>query len=120
MADDSDAALRTRQEAALRRQAARLGLVIRKSRARDDCRMDYGCFRIESKDGLMVAGTYPYPYSLTLQGAAEALEQLMDAPRSWPATSGATSSTATPAPPIPTGGNDMSDPIRVRVFSDYI
>ena len=80
MADDSDAALHRRQEAALRRQAARLGLVIRKSRARDDCRMDYGCFRIESKDGLTVAGTYPYPYSLTLEGAAEALEQLIDAP----------------------------------------
>ena len=49
-------------------------------RARDQCRMDYGCFRIESKDGVPVVGTYPYPYSLTLDAAAEAIEQLLESP----------------------------------------
>lgn len=80
MADESDAALRKQQEAALRRMAASLGLVLRKSRARDTCRMDYGCYRLESKSGKMVAGTYPYPYSLTLEAAAEALDQIMESP----------------------------------------
>ena len=42
--------------------------------------MDYGCFRIESKDGVPLVGTYPYPYSLTLEAAAEALEQLLESP----------------------------------------
>jgi len=42
--------------------------------------MDYGCYRIESKDGIPMVGTYPYPYSLTLDGVAEALEQLEEAP----------------------------------------
>jgi hypothetical protein len=80
MTDDMSAAERKRIEAAMRRAAAAMGLVLRKSRARDECRMDYGCFRIESKNGVPIAGTYPYPYSLTLEGAAEALEQLAETP----------------------------------------
>lgn len=80
MVDDLDRADQKRHEARLRRMAADMGLVLRKSRARDDCRMDYGCFRIENQDGVPLVGTYPYPYSLTLEGAAEALDQLLESP----------------------------------------
>jgi hypothetical protein len=80
MADDANTALDRRREARLRRVAAGMGLVLRKSRARDDCRMDYACFRIESRDGRPVSGTYPYPYSLTLEGAEQALRLLEDSP----------------------------------------
>ena len=80
MADEMNAAEGKRYETRLRRAAAGMGLVLRKSRARDSCRMDYGCFRIESKDGIPMAGTYPYPYSLTLEAAAEALDQLRETP----------------------------------------
>jgi hypothetical protein len=80
LATDGNAAARKRQEARLRRTAASMGLVVRKSRARDDCRMDYGCFRIENKDGAALSGTYPYPYSLTLEAAEEALEMLAESP----------------------------------------
>jgi hypothetical protein len=80
MADDANAAEQRRYETRLRRMAADMGLVLRKSRTRDDCRMDYGCFRIESKNGRTVAGTYPYPYSLTLERVAEALDHLSESP----------------------------------------
>ncbi len=80
MADPANLAEARRYEARLRRAATSMGLALRKSRTRDECRMDYGCFRIESKDGAPVAGTYPYPYSLTLAGVAEALEQLAETP----------------------------------------
>jgi hypothetical protein len=80
MATDANAATRKQQEARLRRMAASVGYVVRKSRARDECRMDYGCFRIESKEGAVLSGAYPYPYSLTLEAAAEALEMLAESP----------------------------------------
>jgi hypothetical protein len=80
MATDFDAAEQKRYEARLRRAAAGMGLVLRKCRARDACRMDYGCFRIENKDGIPLVGTYPYPYSLTLEAAAEAIDQLLESP----------------------------------------
>lgn len=80
MGTEMSAADRKRIEGRLRRAATTLGLVLRKSRARDECRMDYGCYRIESKNGVPLAGTYPYPYSLTLEAAAEALEQLAETP----------------------------------------
>ena len=80
MATDANAAARKRQEARLRRTATSMGLVLRKSRARDDCRMDYGCFRVESRDGLPVSGTYPYPCSLSLEGVEEALDLLRESP----------------------------------------
>jgi hypothetical protein len=48
--------------------------------------MDFGCYRIEGKDGCPVAGTYPYPYSLSLQGVEEALELLRESPPEWART----------------------------------
>jgi hypothetical protein len=80
MANDANTAADRRHEARLRRIAAAMGLVLRKSRARDECRMDYACFRIESKDGRPVAGAYPYPHSLSLDGVEEALELLYESP----------------------------------------
>jgi hypothetical protein len=80
MADDENTAVRKRYEARLRRMAASMGLVLRKSRTRDECRLDYACFRIESRDGRPLSGTYPYPYSLSLDGVEEALELLRDNP----------------------------------------
>ena len=61
MADDPEPAAQKRRETRLRRMRPRMGFVLRKSRARDTCRMDYGCYRIETPDGCPVAGTYPYP-----------------------------------------------------------
>jgi hypothetical protein len=80
MAGQEDRLAERRREARLRRAVRTMGLVLRKSRARDACRMDFGCFRIESQDGCPVAGTYPYPYSLSLQGAEEAVELLRENP----------------------------------------
>jgi hypothetical protein len=80
MIDDVDPAEFKRYENRLRRMAAGLGLVLRKSRTRDDCRMDYGCYRLETKEGRPVAGNYPYPYSLSLARVAEALDDLEDNP----------------------------------------
>jgi hypothetical protein len=81
MADDADTVVTARRdEARLRRAASRMGLVLRKSRARDACRMDFGCYRIESRDGCPVSGSYPYPYSLSLDGVEEALDLLTQSP----------------------------------------
>ena len=80
MANDANTAADKRREAQLRRVAGAMGLVLRKSRARDECRMDFACFRIESKDGHPVAGAYPYPHSLSLDGVQEALELLLESP----------------------------------------
>jgi hypothetical protein len=76
-----------RREARLRRMAAGMGLTLRKSRARDSSRMDFGCYRIENKDGCPVSGTYPYPYSLTLDGLEDALDLLAESPPEWAVTS---------------------------------
>ena len=80
MANDPDTVARRRHEARLRRVASAMGLVLRKSRTRDECRMDFACYRIESGDGRPVSGSYPYPYSLTIEGLEEALELLRDSP----------------------------------------
>jgi hypothetical protein len=80
MTNDADKAAERRQEARLRRLAAAMGLALRKSRARDECRMDFACYRIESKDGRPVSGAYPYPHSLSLEGVEEALELLRESP----------------------------------------
>jgi len=83
MADDANAntAGDKRREAQLRRAAAEMGLALRKSRTRDKDRMDYGCYRIvDRRSGCPVAGTYPYVYSLSLDGVAEALELLLENP----------------------------------------
>jgi hypothetical protein len=81
MTIDTDGVHDRRREARLRRVAAEMGLALRKSRTRDKDRMDYGCYRIvQSSGGCPVAGTYPYPYSLSLDGVEEALEQLFETP----------------------------------------
>jgi hypothetical protein len=91
VASDADTvAAAKRHEARLRRVAAGMGLVLRKSHARDAGRMDFGCYRIESEDGCPVAGTYPYPYSLSLSGVEEALDLLRDSPPEMARTSDGT------------------------------
>jgi hypothetical protein len=80
MTNDANTAAEKRREARLRRTAAAMGLALRKSRARDECRMDFACYRIESREGRPVSGAYPYPYSLSLEGVEEALDLLRDSP----------------------------------------
>lgn len=80
MTNDAKAAAEKRHEARLRRMAAAMGLVLGKSRTRDENRMDFARFRIESKDGRPVSGAYPYPHSLSLEGVEDALELLRDSP----------------------------------------
>ena len=80
MTNDANTTAEKRHEARLRRMAAAMGLVLRKSRTRDECRMDFACFRIESREGRPVSGAYPYPYSLSLEGVEDALELLRDSP----------------------------------------
>jgi hypothetical protein len=87
MAGNAENSAERRREARLRRLAAGMGLALRKSRARDASRMDFGCYRIDSKDGCPVAGTYPYPYSLSLEGVEEALDLLLQSPPEWARTS---------------------------------
>ena len=80
MDDQRDPAAEKRLEGQLRRAAAGMGLALRKSRARDPMRMDYGCYRVESVEGnYIVAGKFPYGYSLTLPQVAEVLEELQAA-----------------------------------------
>ena len=86
MAEHEDIAAGRRREARLRRMAAGMGLALRKSRTRERSRMDFGCYRIEGKDGSPVAGTYPYPYSLGLDGVEEALDLLVQSPPEWART----------------------------------
>jgi hypothetical protein len=96
MDEQRDPAAEKRREAQLRRVATSMGLALRKSRARDPMRMDYGCYRVESiKGDYVVAGKFPYSYSLTLDAVAEVLDEL-DAARSdaelreaWEAVHGA-------------------------------
>ena len=80
MADDAGAGADRQREVRLRRVAAGMGLAVRKSRARDTSRMDFGCYRIEGTGGCPVAGNYPYPFSLSLDGLEEALEHLAENP----------------------------------------
>lgn len=67
MSDNVDTGEIKRREARCRRLAAKMGVAVRKSCTRDADRMDYGCYRIvDPKAGTILAGTYPYSYSLTL------------------------------------------------------
>jgi len=77
MSNETDAAARKKHEARLRRQAAGMGLALSKSRTRDPERMDYGCYRIvDTKTGDVIAGRYPYAYSLDLNACEEALDDI--------------------------------------------
>ena len=76
MVNDSDPAADRRREAGLRRVAAGLGLAVRKSRTRDPDRMDFGCYRVvRAKSGEIVAGKFPYGYSLSLDAVEDVLEE---------------------------------------------
>lgn len=77
MGDDKDTAADKRREARLRRIAAGMGLALRKSRTRDAGRMDYGRYRIvDVKNDCVVAGRFPYGYTLDLDAVDEVLEEL--------------------------------------------
>mgnify|MGYP000979127485 CR=1 FL=1 len=70
-----------KREARLRRLAGGMGLTLRKSRTRDAERMDFGCYRIlEVNSGRVIAGSYPYAYSLSLDGVEEVLAGLQEDP----------------------------------------
>jgi hypothetical protein len=74
---DVDPALRRRYEARLRRWAATMGLAIEKSRARDPLRMDYGRYRVvDPRNDCVVAGRFPFGYTLSLGDVADVLEEL--------------------------------------------
>jgi len=88
-----------RREAQLRRVAARMGLAIRKSRARDPMRMDYGLYRVENIAGdYVVTGKFPYNYSLTLDAVEEVLDELQsvrddaELQKAWEAVHGSSGS----------------------------
>lgn len=77
MSEDAQKAERKKQEAWLRRHAARMGLAVQKSRARDPLRMDYGRYRIlDVETGCMVAGRFPYGYTLALEDIWDVLEEI--------------------------------------------
>ncbi|MCE5254698.1 MAG: hypothetical protein LLG45_10935 [Actinomycetia bacterium] len=78
MDNDTDAAAVKRREARLRRVAAGIGLAVRKSHTRDPERMDYGRYRVEDvKNDCVVAGRFPYGYTLSLDDVDEVLEELL-------------------------------------------
>jgi hypothetical protein len=58
------------REKRLRRAAARQGLRLSKSARRDPYANDYGKYRVENPHlgGVIVAGGYPFDYSLDLDG----------------------------------------------------
>ena len=67
-----------KREARLRRVAAGLGLALRKSRTRDPRRMDFGLYRIVNVErDYVVAGGFPYGYSLTLDAVEDVLDELL-------------------------------------------
>jgi len=77
MSDDRDPIAEKSREARLRRVAADMGLALRKSRTRDPARMDFGCYRVvKSETGDIVAGRFPYGYSLSLDAVEEVLDEL--------------------------------------------
>jgi hypothetical protein len=77
MSDSLDVKERKKYETQLRRAAAEMGLALRKSRARDPDRMDYGLYRIEDPEtGCVVAGRFPYGYTLELDDVADVLEEI--------------------------------------------
>ncbi|NLV72319.1 MAG: hypothetical protein GXY46_06890 [Actinobacteria bacterium] len=79
MSEDTDKTTIKRREARLRRVAAVLGLKLQKSRARDTSRMDYGLYRIvRPESDYVVAGRFPYGYSLTLDAVEGVLDELLE------------------------------------------
>jgi hypothetical protein len=77
MNDLRDPAEARRREVRLRRVADGLGLAIQKSRARNPDCMDYGCYRVIKKDSReVVAGRFPYGYSLSLDAVEDVLDEL--------------------------------------------
>jgi hypothetical protein len=55
-----------------------MGLALRKSRARDPRRMDFGRYRVVNVErDYVVAGGFPYGYSLDLGAVEEVLEELL-------------------------------------------
>jgi hypothetical protein len=80
MDEEIDRGAVKRREARLRRLAAGLGLALRKSRARDKDCMDFGCYRIVNpKTDYVVAGRFPFEYSLSLDAVEEVLDELQAA-----------------------------------------
>lgn len=78
MVDGVDAAAIRRREAHLRRVATSMGLAVRKSRTRDPERMDFGRYRVEDvKNDCVVAGRFPYGYTLSLDDVDDVLEELL-------------------------------------------
>ena len=63
-------------EHSLRRAARRLGLSVRKSRIRDPNSPSYGGFILVDKDNCVLAGGYPWLFSLDLEDVAEELSLL--------------------------------------------
>lgn len=58
-------------EVRIRRKAARQGLVLTKSRRRDPDAIDFGGYMlVDGRTNAVVAGSDPFPYSLTLDDAA--------------------------------------------------
>jgi hypothetical protein len=54
-----------------------MGLAVRKSRTRDPDRMDYGCYRVvKCGSEEIVAGRFPYEYSLDLDAVEDVLDEL--------------------------------------------
>lgn len=79
MGNEPDNAADRRREARLRRMAAGIGLALRKSRARDISRMDYGLFRIvDVKNDCVVAGRFPFGYTLDLAAVEDVLNELLE------------------------------------------
>ena len=77
MGEDMDRTAERRREARLRRMAAGMGLALRKSRTRDACRMDFGCYRIvDGESERVIAGRFPYGYTLDLDAVEEVLDEL--------------------------------------------
>ena len=78
MADPPDLSSDKRREARLRRLAFGMGLAVRKSRARDPKRMDFGRYRIVNVErDYVVAGGFPYGYSLGLDDVEAVLDELL-------------------------------------------
>ncbi len=99
MDDPQHPATDKKREAQLRRVAAGMGLALRKSRARDPMRMDFGCYRIENLEGdYVVTGKFPYNYSLSLDAVEEVLDELQaskddaELQKAWEAVHGASGS----------------------------
>jgi len=65
----------SRDEAHVRRKARRNGLVLRKSRTRNPEAIDYGLYHtVDPYNNVMVAGGYPFAFSLTLEEAEALLD----------------------------------------------